>query len=268
MKLEFLVNDLLALSTSEFPAAASSAILPTPEKDDVLLHDPTTRALRLGLFYEQLTMLLFGGEPGKTFSPLVRELDLLTRPDIVDEQKQCFLESKAICSGQHCLILDSQLQGYDTLTEHFPAYSISFALYRHSLPGIKSSWAGTASDLFGELSSSTAYLISLPYALVCALQQKGISDPFSRLVYRYHNPYTTFDTCVCIRSSTITRLATEPEIVIADLDLAGDRFSVDRYSSPALRINNTPINRFPIIQISDHSLLKPPEKPAGAELPF
>ncbi|MBI2102332.1 hypothetical protein HYT55_00700 [Candidatus Woesearchaeota archaeon] len=256
MKLEQLIESLSPSHQTELQPAASSTTVTFSEKDQSALSNPTTKALRMGLFYVTLTTLLYGGDSGESFSPVVRELDLLTKPDIVNPDQRLFLESKAVCSGHHGLVLDIQLDGYASLQEHFPGYKTAFAFYRHALRGIKSSWQGTATDLFQELAMKTAYLVVLPYSVVKKFQAEGQRISASSVVSRYQNPRSTFDNCTCIRSSTFTRLAIEPEQVLHDIDLDLGEYAVRRYRSPSCTINSIPLKSFPIIQITE----KEPEK--------
>lgn len=251
MKLEQLIDSLSPLHHAEFEPAANSTTITLSEKDQTTLTNPTTKALRMGLFYVALTTLLYGGESGETFSSVVRELDLLTKPDIVNPDRKLFLESKAVCSGHHGLVLDIQLDGYTALQEHFPGYNTAFAFFRHKLRGIKSSWQGTATDLFQELAAKTAYLVVLPYSVVKKFQAEGQGIFTSHLVSRYQNPRSTFDNCTCIRSSMFTRLAVEPERVLGDVKLDPAEYTVARYRSPQCEINAIPLRQFPIIQITE-----------------
>lgn len=270
MNLETLLALIAPLHQTELQPAAAAATISSKRKDCEQLNNPTTRAITMGLFYETVTALFYGGLLGESFSSVAAELDIATKPDIVNHHSKKFFECKSVCSGQHCMLLDDQLQSYDQLQEHFPDYSISFAFYRHTLHGIKSSWRGTTSDLFQELSKKTAYLVVLPYSIVQEFQVLGQSRISSPLVYRYSHPQSAYDSCTCLRSSTLTRLATEPETVINDLKLNQERFTINRYCSPVCRINRFQLESFPIIEVTDPQEYKRTEKIKENEvaLPF
>jgi len=267
MNLEKLLTLIAPLHYQELQPSATTATILSKRKDCEQLDNPTTRAITMGLFYETLTSLFYGGVLGASFSPVTNELSLLTKPDIVNHDTKHFYECKSVRNGHHGMFLDTQLNGYDQLQEHFPDYSTSFAIYRHTLPGIKSSWQGTTNDLFQELSQKTAYLVLLPYSIVQQFQTVGQSGVSSSLVSRYDNPQSTYDTCTCLRSSTLTTLATEPERVIDDLKIDREQFTINRYRSPGCWINSIPLRRFLIIQIDD--LEKPNSNRSSIEqIPF
>ncbi len=251
MNLEKLLTLISPLHQEELPAVSTEATFSSKRDTHQSLNNPTAKAITMGLFYETVTALFYGGLLGEHFSSVSDELDLLTKPDLVNHDTKQFFESKSVRSGQHCMLLDAQLEGYDQLEEHFPDYSTSFAIYRHSLHGIKSSWQGTTDELFQELSRRTAYLVLLPYSIIQKFQTVGQSGVSSPLVYRYSHPRSTYDTCTCIRSSTLTRLAIEPQTVIDDLNFDREQFVVNRYRSPVCQINNFSLQPFPIIEITD-----------------
>lgn len=106
-------------------------------------------------------------------------------------------------------------------------------------------------DLFKELAGKTAYLVVLPYSVVRKFQAEGQGITVSPVVSRYQNPRSTFDNCTCIRSSTFTRLAVEPEQVLDDVKLDPAEYTVMRYRSPHCTINDISLCPFPIIQVAE-----------------
>ncbi len=246
MKLEEVVNSVRSLHQASFEASQKWVSVHLNGDAHEVMYKPTQKAIMMGRFYESLTMAFYGGVLGESYSYMVNELGLLTKPDVVNADTKLIFEAKSVYAGQHCMIQDAQMQSYDGLREHLLGYDVRFALFRHTLSGIKKSWKGTPWELFEQLSKQTGYLIVLPYDVVTAFHTSSSTS----LVYRYDNMNSPYGACTNLLSSTITSLLLEPERVMERLGFESDGYTVSRFMSPECRLQRFKVRSFPIVQIN------------------
>lgn len=258
MRLEEVVNRLRGTHTEVLPAISSVVTILGNGDLSVPLRNATTKATMMGTFYEGLTAALYGGDvcvserlPGSD------EEEGCVTPDVVNHGTRQYFEVKSVCSGQHCMLQDYQLEGYGRLLEYHREYTLSFAVYRHTVRGIKSTWKGTASELFQALGEGTLYLVILPYDVVA--QMHTAANGSSCLVYRFQKERSPFGRCTSVLASTVTRLFTEPEEILQLV--AGEevsRYRVERLLSPKVTCNGYVVRPFPIVSVEDTTAVKKP----------
>ena len=250
MRLDRIVASVRDSHSEVITPARRKIVIPCNGSIDTRLNDPTSKAIMMGRFYEALTAYLYGGRMGDIKK--VEDCDgetTIIKPDVIDDTRQHIFECKAVRSGQTSNLLDQQLDAYEKLQEAYPEYNLYLALYRHSLKGIKKDWEGTPRELFAELCQKTAYGVVLPFELVHALLDPQKDS--SKFTYRYQNEHSGFDDCVCTRSSTFTRLFTEPEQVISQLGLELGEFEIRKLLTPTSYVHRFKLPSFPIVYISE-----------------
>lgn len=193
----------------------------------------------MGLFYENLTAAFYGGEMGHR---IALKSGTEIEPDVFNSKKNVIFEAKGVHKNLRCHLLDLQIEAYAEYYNANPT-QIYFAIYRHSLDGIRARWKGTDAELFNELAEKTEYSVAIPFSIILALYTP--ENGHTPLVYRYNNN-TTYDKCTCIRSQTINELANKPEEIIKELDLNPKSYKTKRIIAPRIKINDKRINEFPI----------------------
>ena len=205
----------------------------------------------MGTYYEFITQGFYGGK--------LSDLKYITRtngrdegelfsakPDIIDTRRKKVGESKACYSGESCKLQDLQIERYKSIQYDNQDSAVYFAIYRHTLKGIKSIWKGSEKELLEELADKTRFSIVLPFSIILSLYKSKNLE----LVYRYDGK--KFYKCSSIRSLTINRFLTEPKGVIEQLDLNYNNFIVNRFLSPKnFHTNNHRVRQFPLLTIFD-----------------
>jgi len=250
--LEDVVNSLRESYTEIYHPHSLTGVIPLTEELGVLLKKPTARAILMGRFYEHLTAALYGGDvciseilPGGDED----ENDTIT-PDVVNNSTKRYFEVKGVCAGQHCMLQDYQLDHYEQLLRARPGYDLSFAFFRHTLHGIKSTWSGNSEQLLSELAAKTLYLVVLPYSAIT--QMHGMVNGSKALVSRFQKEGSPFDRCTSVLASTLTRLYTKPEEVVEQV--AGEdvsRYTLSRYVSAPISLSGFLVPAFPIVLVED-----------------
>ena len=205
-----------------------------------------SNGLRAGDFYEVLTKAFYGGE-------LKTQISLpnggTAKPDIIDDDKKIFIDSKGTSTSHACILRDEQLELYKRLLELYPNYSLYFALYKHGIAAIKSEWKGDHDELVSRLTEDTIYSIVLPFSLVIELNKP--KSETRGLVYRYGGE-TLYGKCTCLRPMSTIRLLAEPEELLERLRLDPKRFNYERFLSPnEFKVNDRTLRQFPILRISE-----------------
>ncbi len=205
--------------------------------------------VKLGWFYENLYAGLFGG---------IRCLDLLSKgparrlPDVVEGEGAVFAEVKGCCVDKTTQLRDNQVEVYRILQNDYPDAELRLAIFRHCFPLIRS-YDGPEEDLYRLLVGRTLYGLVLPFSMMLRLHEhKGIGG----LVRRYNEAEPlvgvhSYESCACIRGTTMHRLLSEPEQVVEEIGLPAEEYRVTRLLTPeGLPVNGVPLPSFPIARIA------------------
>ncbi len=246
----------------------NSVLISTPQQ--ILFHDSSLvapiledkAAVSLGCFYEYLTAGIHGGKPckpihfrlntelllidgyAKTLQLLPSEglgideddEEIVTRfkakPDIYDELTGTYYESKGLVLSNDCNLTSEQIRTYKALQTINQKEKINFVIHRHSLPGIKSKWRGTLSDLVKSLSDKTVYSIVFPFSIALALY--GHDNVNSELVESFYIPGDRHGPAryAAVKDKVMDRLFLEPDKVIEELNLNPKNYSYEVFRSP------------------------------------
>lgn len=261
--LESLLEPVIDLHQQELVPSQKSVRLPHHKRKRQ--YSKRGDHVSLGAFYELLTKSLYGGHLVSTLYN-TSELDYPTRPDVVSKDNKIIWESKAAVINRTLNLLDYQVTGYKHLQLNHPNSQIRFAIYRHSVRGIKS-YPNTEEELLKELTGtngrSTVYSIVLPLSVVVALHESRDED----IIYRYDGE--AYDVCTVLRSKIPTRFITEPEIILDQLGLDPKDFEVDRLISPKnFRMGTRRLKQFPIVHIQDKDHKEWYDNFANSFIPF
>ncbi len=203
-----------------------------------------------GRFYEYLTAGFYGGEVNDVrFRISIQDYDGGTKPDVIDHDGKQVFESKSfyINKGHASLINRQTLANVVLQTERYPDYRFEYALYRHNIGGLKSTYSATEEKLFEDLAKGTLYSVVLPFDVILHL-----SDPTSANGHgfvRYYAGRSAYPPCACFNSSLANGLLIEPEQTLVDAGLNPDNYLVRRFVSPEVKFNGVEVAKFPIVRI-------------------
>jgi len=203
--------------------------------------------VRMGLFYEMLSVALFGGE---LFDTIYKENGWRSffhpkraiRPDVLDEVNKFAIESKASRSGHQTNLMDRQVEAYEFFLHKYPNYQLFYVFYRHHYEKIMKSNA-TTNELFNDLSKCTDAAIVLPYSIIWHLWKH---EDFKR----YTGP--NWVDCTRVGSKAMNRFLFEPESMIESIGLKVANFIIERSMlQKNVKIENNEMDPLPIIRIKD-----------------
>ena len=229
---------------------------------------------RVGDFYELVTAGIFGGHTknyvyveadsnGKLEGEGVVDWNVFgngsgrvngVMPDVVDNRRRRMFESKAVFIGSDCILRDTQIESYKYLQLKNPEHTISIALYKHDVPGIKGIKGGDDALTY-ELGMKTKFSVVFPISIGNSLHQYR-----GRGVYRYEQEKRKAKTRVespnatYVFSGTTDRILVDPLGFIADVGLDPKDYVVERRMSPLeYSVLGKQVIPFPILWIKDKS---------------
>ncbi len=235
----------------------------TPANYDVHYHKHLQQGLfgmdnfahvRMGLFYEMLTMAMFGGELFDSMHKTLEWKDFFSadrkiKPDVMDETNEIVYESKASKSGNHTNLLNRQLGCYETYLRLYPSYKLYYVFFRHNYNGIMKS-KEYMQEMFRKLAYGTHAAISLPFSIILHLHK--------------HEKYKKYSTdqwadsgCTVIGSKEMNRFYFEPEVVMPEIGLNLDDYIIHRYFlGMGIRVMDECVHPFPFVHIIDKDYKK------------
>lgn len=212
------------------------------------------RGMVMGTFYEYLNRALYGGKLNDLKYDIENPNGDLgedsIKPDVIDHDNRVVWEAKACRASHSCNIMNRQLEGYKYIQYIYPDAKILFALYRHTLKGIKSkpTEGFSEEDIVRELTNRTMFSVVLPLSLILRLQEIPRSHGINHA--RLYEGGREWPDCLVINPRTIDGFLFEPEKILTYLDLNPKDFEIERYKTPVgLQVNRRKIKPFPIVRV-------------------
>lgn len=230
--------------------------------------------IKMGLFYEMLTALLFGGRLSDSLLRSQRgaKRDEGPMPDVWDRKRDRMGESKACRNGHQLNLLDGQIALYRRFQILKPNTRIYFSIWRHRFPSIKK-FRGSCDELFSSLAEKTSAGIILPFTIINYIHsmetemRHHIREKSGIILRRYEED--TWDHCTRVSSSLINSFILTPNKTISRLGLDIDDYSWNRYLVPEVTIAGVQINQpIPFILITDNDHSANVEKHINDIVPF
>lgn len=208
--------------------------------------------IKMGLFYEMMTAVLFGGKVIEKVQEINMKLnggkyDIV--PDVISNRRKHAFESKACQQGSKLNLMDFQINRYDQLCLLYK-FIVYYAVWRHDFKGIHQ-YKGKIIDLYRDLSEATQAGVVLPLSIILHIWEKAWRENLNvKGVSRYVGD--KWHHCTSMASNLINRFVIEPEEVISDLDLSSDNYNIVRKLTPKnLMVQNQKIAQFPLMIIKD-----------------
>jgi hypothetical protein len=254
MELKKRLEDIMSSHETVIKASDPKISIPIQTSFTRVPLSVTRRATLLGFFYENLNRALYGGELNdikydvRPYNGNSGEGSV--KPDVVDHGGRIVWEAKGCVAGHSCNVMNSQLEGYKYLQYIYPDAKVLFALYRHTLKGIKSKPTEGLSegDIVRELTHRSIFSVVLPLGLILRLQEIPSSQGINHA--RLYEGSRNWPDCLVINPRTIDGFLFDPEQVLKYLDLDSKDFVIERYRSPSnLRVNRRKIKPLPIVRI-------------------
>lgn len=226
--------------SGELEAHFKSIPYPAAEQPSIFPGFANFYHVEMGLFYELLTVVLFGGKLIDAIKESACELCFgSNKPDVVSEKRKVCYESKANRSGHQLNILKSQFDRYCLTQLLHQDYKINYCIYRHTTKNIKS-YQGSRMELFSELATTTTKAL-----LVLPLQV--IWDMFHCEKFKYYKN-EAWGECRRIPSTFINSLIRNPypglEHIANDDNLY--RYKSELKKSPVVKIDGFEVVQFPV----------------------
>ncbi|MBS3168580.1 hypothetical protein J4216_05615 [Candidatus Woesearchaeota archaeon] len=251
--LDSLVASLVALHQIELLIDQTFHRVPSKADLDDKLNNTTANTILLGRFYEVLGAALFNGRLPSEEEKIFYATEEEGIPDIIIESENKILESKSVNVYKLCEISGSQLEAYEEMNKREPYPKVGYVIWRHRIPGIRSSWKGTGRELIQQASKNTLYGIVLPLEVMQALCLQRYDVYNQNLVYvhpRDQVPEDCYNGGTGIYASTLTRLFETPEEILTELSFT-EGVKIKRTLTPSdLRVERYKVSQFPLIEIS------------------
>ncbi len=201
----------------------------------------------MGVFYELLTMGLFGGRLYDSVKSSAKDhYRGWIQPDVLNEEDSETIESKGCRIGHQLYLQEHQIKKYHMFQILYPEQKIYYAIWRHSFRGIMNCGLG-APELFSELSKVTRAGMLLPFSIIMRIYETDNKD---KGVTYYDN--RVFGNGAKVSSTLLNNFLFKPREIITDLGLEPDRFEMDRRLTPVdFRIEGNKVVGFPFIIIED-----------------
>lgn len=224
-----------------------------PLQDD-LFNMGVLSGVRMGLFYELMTIALFGGE---LFDIAKKNgfkdyfYDKKIRPDVLDSINKLAFESKASKSGQQTNLIDRQINGYKLFQWDHPTFRFYYCFYRHNFNKVHSTDA-TMKEMYDYLAKNTSACITLPFSIILHLHEHPD-------LYRYGDKEKENKWVVCTRVGVkmLNQFYFDAEKHIEDVGLNPDDYIIEKYMvKDTIKIYEHQVESFPLLWIKDknHSL--------------
>lgn len=217
---------------------------------------------KIGDFYEYLSAGLFGGKVGNVITISEGEDDGSgfsdndeAYPDVYNEERRLFVESKALHSSTILKLEDDQVARYRRLMNKFRDHTLTYGIYFHSMGKVRSI-GGSESEIFERASRATLCGLILDHEIIEALHQSRNKD----LVYRYDEgnrksggewDYTGVKPATFKRMLEDPKENTGPNEILWKIGLDPANYGIERRLLPLnMKIEGNTLNLFPLIRIS------------------
>lgn len=219
-----------------------------PVQDDLFMMG-TLSEVRMGLFYELMTMALFGGKLYDiAHKNGMRDYfhDKNIKPDVLDTKNHLAFESKANKSGNQSNLHDRQIHGYTLFQYDNPTYKFFFCFYRHNFDKVHLTDA-TMKEMYEYLAKNTSAAIVLPFSIILHMHKDAG-------FYRYGDKegQTKWPACTRVGAKALNRFYFEPEAMIQDIGLKLGNYTIEKYMvDDTIKIYSHAVESFPLLWIKD-----------------
>ncbi len=218
--------------------------------------------VRLGYYFELLTQGIYGGvlKGSRQLSNNHHESDkpfnnniLASELDVVFYEKSCLRESKAVSPGESLEIRDEQLAKYACLQlgnyfENPP--KIIFEVFRHGVRRLVKNYKDKSlEEIVNALSSSTRFMLSLPFSFIVAVHEKAKDHSFEHASryegekWEHHSKFF---------SSGLNAMLAYPEKTLSGFGLDPDNYNILKLRFPrGITMNKKEISPFPVLLVRD-----------------
>ena len=218
--------------------------------------------VRLGYYFELLTQGIYGGvlKGSRQLSNNHHESDkpfnnniLASELDVVFFEKSCLRESKAVSPGESLEIRDEQLAKYACLQlgnyfENPP--KIIFEVFRHGVRRLVKNYKDKSlEDIVNALSSSTRFMLSLPFSFIVAVHEKSKDHSFEHASryegekWEHHSKFF---------SSGLNAMLAYPEKTLSGFGLDIGNYNILKLRFPrGITMNKKEIRPFPVLLVRD-----------------
>ncbi len=209
----------------------------------------TEKGMAQGRFYESLTAGLYGGFTSDLKFKIDEETYKgSTIPDVIDWGGNKIWESKGFAIYYSCNIMSRQILGNMHIQLNNPDCEFNYALYRHPIKGMHSTYRKSLDDLIQDLSEQTLFSVVLPLNVILHLSIPG-NDNGAKAV-RHYEGKREYPNCICLNQAFTKKLFFDAEETIDSIGLSSKDYSFKRYLSPEMEVNENKVNPFPIVHIS------------------
>lgn len=200
--------------------------------------------VKMGLFYELMTIALFGGRLAESIKYNSNGFKGTVKPDVIDSANLRAFESKAVKSGRHLNLLDSQMENYVGFQQNNPKYQIYFVMWRHGIKNIHFKKIAEK-ELYQRIARKTYAVIIMPFSIMHHIWKKPV-DGISK---HYDIPTHKLTS---LKSKPLNDFIISPETQLVKINFKHD---VDIYrcvSGPDIAVENFKIEPFLITMLIDN----------------
>lgn len=255
-QLRYILGDVEPLHKTIIVPASNKARYPAPVQL-CLFEQKTGGNVKMGSFYEAMTMGIFGGKMLDIHyfdkESQEEENQFAIHPDVISDRRKKAWESKAIRVGQGLNIIDSQVKKYKMFQILKPDYRFYWVFWRHEFKGIIKH-KGDVLEINKILSRVTLCGIVVPFNFITKYSEMGDTfyDDGRKRTKRWEND--NWHHCTSLASPEINRLLYEPEAI-------GEEFGMDldiqRVRTPeGFKVEDQDIDPLCIVIINDRNYSK------------